>query len=352
MRLFGENTELTYLAKMILDEDIDGLTNELENGWNVNTDIEVCRNIKEAPIILALYYDKVNTVEFLIHNGVDLKLKGKAVIPAAADCCSINTIKLLQKHGADINATNNVGHNAIHRALINKRGAFILELINIGMDVKKDGVVLRSAVYGRQYATIQILLAQNMDVNYHTPDMIFPYNPTAVCVAAENNDFDTVKLLVKQGADVTIKDDYGNRPFIAAKKNKNNEMMEYLKALEPEEWHVAEQKLIALKSYKLPKTLIDFLRGRDLKLSLENNKYLSYVVFDSFVDCKEVQWNGYKFLDLLKEVDQYSENGFLVWYPKEKCLASADYEHEKFKILDKWEDFIKCPSNTINKIFG
>ena len=54
---------------------------------------------------------------------------------------------------------------------------------------------------------------------------------------------------------------------------------------------------------------------------------------------------------LYRFYDQYSENGFLVWYPKEKCLASADYEHEKFKILDKWEDFIKCPSHTINKIF-
>ncbi|WCN39387.1 ankyrin repeat domain-containing protein [Aneurinibacillus uraniidurans] len=350
MKLFSENTELTPIVNMILDEDIDGLRKELENGWNINKEIQAGKYVRELPILIALDYNKLKVVDFLIENGAELNMKGKAVIPAAADSCSLETIKVLLKHGADLHAVNNVGSNAIHRALINKRYDLMIELISLGIDVKKDGTILRSAVYKRDYQAIKILLDQNIDVNHHTPDMVFPYNSTPVCVATQNNDFDTVKLLVEHGADVTIKDAYGERPFSAAQKNKNHEMMEYIKALEPEEWHNQEQRLIALKSYKLPQKLVEFLCGNNLRLDI-NNKYASYVIFNSLVDCKEVKWNGYKFLDLLSDVDNYSAEGFLVWYPKGKCLAIADYEHEEFKILDKWDDFIKNPSNTIDKIF-
>lgn len=244
MRLFGKNTVLTPMANMILHEDINGLMAELENGWNINEEFIVCKYIKELPVILALYYNKLEVVGFLIKNGAELNRKGKPAIPAAADSCSIDTIKLLLKHGAELNAANNIGSNAIHRALINKRYHLIPELIALGIDVKQDGAILRSAVFKRQYTAIQILLDQNMDVNYHTPDMVFPYNPTALCVAARNNDFATVKLLVEHGADVTIKDACGDRPLTAAQKNKNNEMIEYLRALEPEEGHNEKKETI------------------------------------------------------------------------------------------------------------
>lgn len=351
MKLFSKNTKLTPLANVILNEDINELSKEFENGWDINEEIQVCEYVTQLPIILALYYNKLKAVDFFIQNGAELNMKGSPAIPAAADSCSLDTIKLLLKHGADLHAVNNVGSNAMDRALISKRYGLMLELISLGIDVKKDGKILRSAVFERQNRAIKILLDQNIDVNYHIPDMVFPYNPTPVCVAARNNDFDTVKLLVEHGADVTIKDAYGERPFTAAHMNKNNEMMEYLKALEPAEWHNQEQRLIALKPYKLPQKLINFLCGEELRIDL-NHKYISYVVFNSLVDCLEVKWKGYKFLDLLSDVDNYSAEGFLVWYPKGKCLASADYEHEEFKILDKWDDFIKNPSDTIDKIFS
>jgi len=349
MKLFGEGTILTPRANMIMDEDLDYISNEIKCGWNINEEFEICKNIKEIPIILALYYNKLKVVDFLIKNHADLNLKKKSVIVAAADSCTIDTIKLLINHGAQFN--NEIGFNAITRALINERYDLMLEFINMGIDIKKNGTILRRAVSEKQYPAIKILLNQNIDVNFHTPDGVFPYNPTTVLIAAEKDDFDTVKLLVENGADITIKDEYGERPFLAAQKNKNKEMMEYIKALEPEEWHNEEQKLKMLKSYKLPQKLIDFLRGKDLRLEIENNENVSYIVFNSLVNCKEVTWNGYKFLDLLNEVDNYLAEGFLVWYPLKKCLASVDYEHEKFIILDKWDKFTNNPSKIINKIF-
>lgn len=345
------NREYSSLANLIINEDINTLREKLEQGWDINKKILVCKYVSDLPIILALHENKIKVVEFLIKNGANLNLEGDPAIPAAADCCSLDTIKLLLKHGADLHAVNNVGSNAIHRAAYHQRYDLIDQLIELGIDIKNDGVILRSAVYHRDHFFIKFLLEKGIDVNCHTPDMVFPYNSTAVCVAAENDDFDTVKLLVEYGADVTIKDEYGDRPYSAAKKNKNYAMMEYLKALEPENWHNEEQKLIALKPYKLPQKLIKYLRGSDLRYDIKGNGFVSYITFNSFVDCKEVTWRGYKFLDLLRDADNYPPEGFLVWYPKNKCLASADYEHEEFKILGKWDDFIRNPSDIIDKIF-
>ena len=38
----------------------------------------------------------------------------------------------------------------------------------------------------------------------------------------------------RQGADITLVDKYGDRPYSVAVQNKNQEMADYLKALEPD----------------------------------------------------------------------------------------------------------------------
>lgn len=60
-------------------------------------------------------------------------------------------------------------------------------------------------------------------------------------------------LLLEKGADITIADKYGDRPYTVAIQNKNQEMADYLKALEPEAWHNEQEKVRQLMPYKLPK---------------------------------------------------------------------------------------------------
>ena len=43
-----------------------------------------------------------------------------------------------------------------------------------------------------------------------------------------------------------------DRPYTVAVQNKNQEMADYLKALEPEEWHNKQEKIRQLTPYKLP----------------------------------------------------------------------------------------------------
>ena len=42
-----------------------------------------------------------------------------------------------------------------------------------------------------------------------------------------------------------------DRPYTVAVQNKNQELADYLKALEPEEWHNEQEKLRQLMPYKL-----------------------------------------------------------------------------------------------------
>ena len=110
----------------------------------------------------------------------------------------------------------------------------------------------------------EYLIQNGADINYHKPDMVFPYASTPVTEAARHpyastpvteaarhNDFLTVRRLVEQGADITIPDKYGDRPYTVAVQNKNQEMAAYLKALEPEEWHNEQEKTRQLTPYKL-----------------------------------------------------------------------------------------------------
>ena len=55
--------------------------------------------------------------------------------------------------------------------------------------------------------------------------------------------------------------------------------------------------------------------------------------------------------ELIKWLIKQGAEGFLVWYPKNKKLAFADYEHGTFTELCTFDEFMANPSAQINKIF-
>lgn len=350
--LFNPKTsKLSPLAQYIMDENIAALALEFDNGLDINASFEICEYIGEPPIILALDQSKNKVIDWLITKNVKLDLKDNPAFVKAASSSSKSILELLLKHGANINAKDHVGNSAMSALLYSKRYHLIPFLIEHGYKIFDDGVSLRQAVSSRQYPAIQQFLALGMDVNLHHKDMVFPYNSTPVAEAAHNNDFETVKLLVQHGADVTIKNKYGERPYNYAVEHNNEEMISFIKSLEPPQWHNEEQKIVDLKAYKLPTELLDFLRGENRKIETLENDVIKFIVFNSLLNAKEVIWQKHKFLDLLSEVDNYEAGGYLVWYPKKKCLASADYEHGEFKELGSWEEFLDNPSAFIQMIF-
>ena len=79
---------------------------------------------------------------------------------------------------------------------------------------------------------------------------------------------------------------------------------------------------------------------------------VKYIEFHSLFNIKEVEWKKHIFIDLLTKVDKYGADGFLVWYPKKKSFAFADFEHQELKVLCNAKNFFKDPAKQIEKIFS
>lgn len=72
--LFGENTELSPMARLIMRQDLAALEQCLLQGWELNRPFDNCEHIKELPLTLALALveNKTVVVDWLINNGVEL----------------------------------------------------------------------------------------------------------------------------------------------------------------------------------------------------------------------------------------------------------------------------------------
>ena len=103
-----------------------------------------------------------------------------------------------------------------------------------------------------------------------------------------------VRWLVEQGADITIADKYGDRPYTVAVQNKNQELADYLKALEPEEWHNEQEKLRQLMPYKLPAKLVEYLKTGPLRLEFPEQEWVKWAELYSFMDVQEMTWKRKK----------------------------------------------------------
>lgn len=147
--------------------------------------------------------------------------------------------------------------------------------------------------------------------------MVFPNAPTAVTEAARHKNLPMVRWLIEQGADITIADKYGDRPYTVAVQNKNQEMADYLKALEPEEWHNKQEKIRQLMPYKLPAKLVEYLKTGPLRLEFPDQEWVKWAELYSFMDVQEMTWKRKKLLSLMVQMDNYSDY-LLLWSPRDK----------------------------------
>lgn len=349
-KLFGANTKLSPTAQLIMEQNIKGLEKTLGKEWELNQKIDICEYVEEYPINLALIENKLEVVDYFLREECELNhVDSPAIVSAVRNCTEDTIVKLLEQQ-SQIDLTDNVGKNAYSAALYSDRYKLLGLLLKSGLSIDNDkGKSFRQAVYNRQLEAVHFFLNNGIDPNIRTPDMVMPYNPTAVAVAASNDDFELVKTLVSRGADITLSDTYGDRPYLIAIKNKNWEMAQFFKDLEPTQWHEEEGYATKLRTYNMPEAMIAFLRSNKRKLDITSSG-CSSIEFNFITNTREVTWKKRKFIDLLIAVDNYWEEGFLVWLKKERKLAFMDYEHEEVHLLCTWPQFIKDPSRWISKI--
>ena len=278
------------------------------------------------------------------YNNIETTLKLEATRAPYLD-------RLLEDPRVEIDRKDKDGWTARHWASWSGLDRLSDMLIERNADINnREGngfTPLMLAAMRGNFQVAALLLEKGADINYHKPDMVFPYASTPVTEAARSNNFSMVRWLVEQGANITLVDKYGDRPYSVAVQNKNQEMADYLKALEPEEWHNEQEKIRQLMPYKLPAKLVEYLKTGPLRLEFPDQEWVKWAELYSFMDVQEMTWKRKKLLSLMVQMDNYSDY-LLLWSPRDKKLWYLDIEHEEFHPLAKWDDFIANPGRYLN----
>jgi ankyrin repeat protein len=163
-------------------------------------------------------------VESAFKEGADVNIKndnGAWFLFVAVENDNIRMVNLLLENGIDVNITDSYNNTALLAAATNGRSDIVKLLLEKGADINKANnggeTILMGAINYGEEEVIEILLAYDkegvrVDVNARNN-----YDgETALIRAVENGNSEIVATLVEAGADMNIRDNYGNTPLIRA----------------------------------------------------------------------------------------------------------------------------------------
>ena len=327
----------------IVNDIINGNTSTLDEqflkGFDIEESIKIGKYTTLSPLNLALIMESFDSVKWLVEKGVNLNVKGNPAFLLAVRYCDETVIRYLVEHGAKVNCVNEVKTEAFEQALYGKKYENLPLIHELGHRVEKyGGQAFRRAVSDRNYEVLDFFIKNGVNINYNAPDTVYPFKPTPLCVAARYVDLKMCQYLVENGADVTITEKDGMRPYSIALENGDEEMADYFKQLEPEEYHSLQNKLDELKPFKLPKVVIDFLQSEELHFEL-NDCDFKWIEFFSLINTVPMKKGRQKVLRISKQTGDY-DHIYIVWNPKTKKVASYDIEHEELKDMCSFAEFV------------
>ena len=220
----GRWETLPEKAAAIYEHDIPKLEAMLQGGLDLGAPIQLSEYIKLMPLEIAVFQNDVSMIHFLLEHGADPDLaEENPLLLTAARCCGPEVVALFAGQAAKLSPKQK--ERAFQEVRWGKRPENIPVLEQAGITVNKfGGEAFRAAVSEGNTKLAQLLLEKGADINYHKPDMVFPNASTAVTEAARHKNLPMVRWLIEQGADITIADKYGDRPYTVAVQNKNQEL--------------------------------------------------------------------------------------------------------------------------------
>ena len=338
------------LATDIINSNIKALESTLNSGWDIDEPVQIGKYSEYSPLQLALVMNCVPSVQWLVEHGADLNDKENPSFLLAVRYGNQEIIDYVVAHGANIHALNCVNVDAFQAALYGKKYENLQLIHDLGHTVQKyGGKAFRNAITDKNYEVLDFFINNGVDINYNKPDSVYPFNPTPLCVAARYVDLQMCQYLVEHGADVTITEKDGMRPYSIAIEKGDMEMAEYFKNLEPAEYHNKQNKMDQLKSFKLPKGLVLFLEGDTLYFELPDSDFIS-IEFLPLIDTIPFKLGRRNLLRLSKELGEYNDYQ-IVWDPKSKKISCYDIEHQELRELCKFDEFIADMAGQLETLF-
>ena len=346
----GSFESVPKLVTDIINGNITALESALNSGWDIDEPVQIGKYSEYSPLQLALVMNCVPSVQWLVEHGADLNDEENPSFLLAVRYGNQEIIDYVVAHGANLHALNCVNVDAFQAALYGKKYENLQLIHDLGHTVQKyGGRAFRNGITDENYEVLDFFINNGVDINYNKPDSVYPFKPTPLCVAARYVDLQMCKYLVEHGADVTITEKDGMRPFSIAVEKGDMEMAEYFKRLEPVEYHDKQNKMDQLKPFKLPKALVSFLEGDTLYFELPDSDFIS-IEFLSLIDTIPFKLGRRNLLRLSKELGEYND-WQIVWDPKTKKISCYDTEHQELKELCKFDEFMADISGQLETLF-
>ena len=346
----GSFESVPKLVTDIINGNITALERALNSGWDIDEPVQIGEYSEHTPLELALVMCCLPSIHWLVEHGANLNDEENPSFLLAVRYGNKEIIDYVVTHGANIHALNRVKLDAFQAALYGKKYENLQIIHDLGHTVQKyGGKAFRNAITDKNYEVLDFFIRNGVDINYNKPDSVYPFKPTPLCVAARYVDLQMCKYLVDHGADVTVTEKDGMRPYSIAVEKGDMEMAEYFKTLEPPEFHDIQNKMDQLKLFKLPKALISFLEGDTLYFELPDSDFIS-IEFLPLIDTVPFKMGRRKLLRLSKELGEYND-WQIVWEPKSKKIGCYDTEHQELRELCKFDEFMADISGHLETLF-
>ncbi|KAG5677884.1 hypothetical protein PVAND_007601 [Polypedilum vanderplanki] len=181
-----------------------------------------CGREKVVEILLANYkidLDKRCTVKFdghMVHGGSALWI--------AAGSGHLNIVKMLVKHGANVNHCTDTNSTPLRAACFDGRLDIVQYLVNHNADLNLPNIYNNTCLMISSYRghddVVEFLLKNGAQVNAQAN-----CQATSLHYASECGHLEICKLLIEYGADVNLKNEYGMTAFIQAAERTKEEVV-------------------------------------------------------------------------------------------------------------------------------
>ena len=169
-----------------------------------------------TPLMEAVYQGRLPLVQILVNHMAEIDAQssdGNTALMIACITGYTDVVQYLTSVGANIGLRCQRGNTALHYAILYRRFDIVLHLLDLGADPncqneEKDTPLLIAAKNRECLDNITLLIERGANVN-----MVDASGSTALFYLAYKGDTEVVVYLLKQGADVTLKNNRGTMPL-------------------------------------------------------------------------------------------------------------------------------------------